>query len=159
MVMDTELGDVSNFLCQQHRPEFIWRKDWQNHPNGALAVDEVVYVTDDLNVLETRWRKLFGKLKVHRVDGHVEAETGCGRMVALTQAQAIARFNARMPIAYTDKPHGIALQIRVRDIKQTKQVLTRNGVDFDLTAQGIAVSPEDAGNTIIEFAETDSPAI
>ena len=159
MMMDAELGDVSNFLCQQHRPEFIWRKDWQNHPNGALAVDGVIYVSPDLDVLEARWRKLFGDANVHRVEGHVEAETGCGRMVALTQAQVTARFNARMPIAYTDKPHGIALQIRVRDIGQTKQVLTQNGVAFDVTAKGIAISPEDAGNTIIEFAEADSNRI
>jgi hypothetical protein len=156
MLMDTALGDVSNFLCQQHRPELIWRKDWQNHPNGALAVDEVVYVVPDLDVLATRWMKLFGQAQVHRLDGHVEAETGCGRLVALTQAQATARFNARLPIAYTDQPHGFALQIRVRDIGQTKQILTQNGVAFELTVQGIAVSPEDAGNTIIEFAEADA---
>lgn len=158
MVMDPELGDVSNFLCQQHRPEFIWRKDWQNHPNGALAVAEVVYLSADLDGLAARWCKLFGDTQVFRFEGHIEAETGCGRLVALMPAQASARFNGQLPIAHTEKPHGIALQIRVRDLIQTEQVLTQNGLVFQKTAKGIAVSPEDAGNTLIEFAETDMRA-
>ncbi|MDE1179997.1 VOC family protein [Paraburkholderia sp.] len=158
MVMDTESGDISNFLCQQHRPEFIWRPDWQHHPNGAVAVDEVIYLAPDpaaLHALDTRWRKLFGDAAVRHFEGRVEADTGCGSMVALTPAQATARFNGRLPHAYTDKPRGIALRVRVRDLAQTKQVLAQNGVAFDTTPCGIMVSPEDAGNAIIEFAEAN----
>ncbi|RQS66516.1 VOC family protein [Burkholderia sp. Bp8963] len=154
MVMDTELGDASNFLCQQHRPEFIWRKDWQNHANGAIAVDEVVYVTPELGLLEERWSRLFGTDRTSRKDGHVEADTGCGRVVALTPAQAEDRFAAvGLPISYTDKPHGIALQLRVRDIEHTGKVLAENAVEFGRTSKGIAVSPDSAGNTIIEFVQ------
>ena len=91
IVMDTELGDASNVLCQQHRPEFIWRKDWQDHPNGANAVDEVIYVAEELDVLEARWAKLFGAENTSWIDGHVEADTGCGRVVALTRSQALER--------------------------------------------------------------------
>lgn len=154
MVMDTELGDASNFLCQQHRPEFIWRKDWQDHPNGAIAVDEVIYVTPDLELLRTRWIKLFGAQSISRPDGHVEADTGCGRVVALTHSQAFERFaSVGMPVSYTDKPHGIALQVRVRDLQNTRRVLSANGVTKGQTARGVAVTPEAAGNTIIEFVE------
>jgi hypothetical protein len=154
MVMDTDLGDVSNFLCQQHRPEFIWRKDWQNHPNGAIGVDEVVYVTSDLDVLEARWTKLFGSDKTSRVDGHVEADTGCGRVVALTEAQATERFSSvGMPVSYTRKPHGIALQVRILDLKTVQQVLSDKSVPHAKTARGIAVTPVSAGNTIIEFVD------
>lgn len=154
MVMDTELGDASNFLCQQHRPEFIWRKDWQNHPNGANAVLEVVYVAPDQSVLEDRWSKLFGAAQTKRVDGHVEADTGCGKMVALTPEQAQERFAAvGLPVAYTDKPHGIALQLRVKNLEVTEQVLGENGVHKARTAKGIAVTPDSAGNAILEFVE------
>lgn len=154
MVMDTDLGDASNFLCQQHRPEFIWRKDWQNHPNGATAVDEVVYVTPDLGLLETRWTKLFGPAGTLRIDGHVESGTGCGRLVALTYAQANDRFKSvGMPVSYTDKPHGIALRVRVRDLQTTERTLSENGVTYGQTPSGVAVTPESAGNTIIEFVE------
>lgn len=154
MVMDTALGDASNFLCQQHRPEFIWVPSWQNHANGAIGVDEVVYVAADPGVLEDRWRKLFGEAATSRVDGHVEADTGCGRMIALTEAQARQRFaSVGLPVSYTDKPHGIALQLRVKDLDVTKAVLTANGVAFGETDRGIAVAPSAAGNTILEFVE------
>ncbi|WP_322095457.1 VOC family protein [Paraburkholderia bannensis] len=154
MIMDTELGDVSNFLCQQHRPEFIWRKDWQNHPNGANAVLEVIYVAPDLRVLEDRWSKLFGATQTKRIDGHVEADTGCGKMVALTFEQARERFaEIGLPVSYTDKPHGIALQVRVKDLKVTEQILVQNGVHSARTTRGIAVTPDSAGNAIIEFVE------
>jgi Glyoxalase-like domain len=154
MVMDTELGDASNFLCQQHRPEFIWRKDWQNHPNGANGVLEVLYVTRDLSPLEDRWAKLFGAGQTNRVYGHIEADTGCGRLVALTPQQAEERFSAvGLPVSYTDKPHGIALQVRVPDITVAKRVLAENGVRHAETAEGVAVTPDSAGNTIIEFAQ------
>ncbi|MHB9838326.1 VOC family protein [Paraburkholderia terrae] len=154
MVMDPELGDVSNFLCQQHRPEFIWRKDWQSHPNGATAVEEVVYVASDPTPLEARWSKLFGADNTNRVEGHIEVNTGCGRLVALTPEQAEARFGSvGLPVSYTSKPHGIALQVRVRDLKVVKQLLSENGVVHAETARGIAVTPAAAGNTVIEFAE------
>ncbi|EKS9795331.1 MULTISPECIES: VOC family protein [Burkholderia] len=154
MVMDTELGDASNFLCQQHRPEFIWRKDWQNHPNGAIAVDEVVYITPDLDLLEERWSRLFGADQTSRVDGHVEADTGCGRVVALTPTQAEERFaSVGLPTRYTDKPHGIALQLRVRNLGQTEKILAENAVKYGRTSKGIAVTPDSAGNTIIEFVQ------
>ena len=154
MVMDTELGDASNFLCQQHRPEFIWVKAWQDHPNGAIGVDEVVYIAADPRVLEDRWRKLFGAGAMSRVDGHVEADTGCGRVVALTVDQARQRFaTVGLPISYTDKPHGIALRLRVKRLDVTKRILTENGVVFGQTAEGIAVAPDAAGNTILEFVE------
>jgi hypothetical protein len=156
MIMDTGLGDVSNFLCQQHRPEFIWRKDWQHHPNGANAVLEVVYVASERGSLEDRWSKLFGAEQTTRVDGHVEADTGCGKVVALTPEQAEARFSAvGLPVSYTEKPHGIALQVRVCDIAVAEQVLGENGVSYVRTSKGIAVTPDSAGNTIIEFVQTD----
>jgi hypothetical protein len=154
MLMDTELGDASNFLCQQHRPEFIWRKDWQNHPNGAVAVDEVVYVAADPRLLENRWTKLFGPESISWVDDHVEADTGCGRLLALTPMQVKQRFaSVGMPVSYTDKPHGVALQVRVRDLPQAARVLTENGVAHARTERGIAVTPGSAGNVIIEFAQ------
>lgn len=154
MVMDTALGDVSNFLCQQHRPEFIWRKDWQDHPNGTVAVDEVVYVAPDPGLLEARWLKLFGEENTRRIDGRIEADSGCGKVVALTQALARERFSAvGMPVSYTDKAHGIALQLRVRDLQTTTQVLSANGITHARTARGVAVTPESAGNTILEFVQ------
>jgi len=154
MILDKELGDASNFLCQQHRPEFIWRKDWQNHPNGANAVLEVVYIAPDLKLLEDRWSKLFGMEQTRQIDGHVEADTGCGKMVALTSEQANERFSGvGLPVAYTDKPHGIALQVQVRDIGTTERILRDNAVSHARTGNGIAVTPASAGNTIIEFVQ------
>ena len=154
IVMDTDLGDASNVLCQQHRPEFIWRKDWQDHPNGANAVDEVIYVAEELDVLEARWAKLFGAENTSWIDGHVEADTGCGRVVALTRSQALERFACvGLPVSYTDKPHGFALQVRIRDLSAVERILSENGVTYGQTARGVAVAPEAAGNTIIEFVE------
>ena len=154
IVMDTDLGDASNVLCQQHRPEFIWRKDWQDHPNGANAVDEVIYVAEQLGVLEARWAKLFGAKNTSWIDGHVEAHTGCGHVVALTRSQALERFACvGLPVSYTDKPHGFALQVRIRDLAAVERILSENGVTYGQTARGVAVAPEAAGNTIIEFVE------
>jgi hypothetical protein len=154
IVMDTELGDASNVLCQQHRPEFIWRKDWQDHPNGANAVNEVIYFAAELGVLEARWAKLFGAENTSWIDGHVEADTGCGRVVALTRSQALERFACvGLPVSYTDKPHGFALQVRVRGLAAVERILSENGVTHGQTARGVAVAPDAAGNTIIEFVE------
>jgi len=154
IVMDTDLGDASNVLCQQHRPEFIWRKDWQDHPNGANAVDEVIYVAEELGVLEARWAKLFGAKNTSWIDGHVEAHTGCGHVVALTRSQALERFACvGLPVSYTDKPHGFALQVRIRNLAAVERILSENGVTYGQTARGVAVAPEAAGNTIMEFVE------
>jgi hypothetical protein len=74
--------------------------------------------------------------------------------VALTRSQALERFaSVGMPVSYTDKPHGFALQVRVRDLQTTSRILSANGVTHGQTARGVAVAPEAAGNTVIEFVE------
>src|SRR5271166_5971183 len=35
MLIDPRETQLSHFICQQHRPEFVWVPDWMQHPNGA----------------------------------------------------------------------------------------------------------------------------
>jgi hypothetical protein len=58
-----------------------------------------------------------------------------------------------LPVSYTEKPHGFALQIRVRDLRAVEHILSENGVTHGETSRGVAVASEAAGNTIIEFVE------
>jgi hypothetical protein len=43
MLIDWEQPQLSHFICQQHRPEFVWVAEWMRHPNGALGIAQVVY--------------------------------------------------------------------------------------------------------------------
>jgi hypothetical protein len=43
MLIDWEQPQLSHFICQQHRPEFVWVAEWMQHPNGAYGIAQVVY--------------------------------------------------------------------------------------------------------------------
>lgn len=155
MLLDETLGDVSNFLCQQHRPELIWIKQWQAHPNGVTGIRAVSYLAADPAVLTRRWSGLYGEGAVEVIDGGIHVDTGAGQLRALNQEQAQRRYGAvGLPLSYTDAPHGFAVTLAVPSLDKVKNLFDANGVPYGFSLDGIGAAPAFCGNVILEFVET-----
>ncbi|MBN4667811.1 VOC family protein [Pandoraea nosoerga] len=155
LFIDASLGDASNFICHQHRPELIWVPEWQAHPNGATAVVGVTYVTPDaaaLRELAARWQRMYGARHVDVYDGGALADTGCGQLLALSQPRAEARYAAvGLPMAQGVRTHAVAITVLAPDLAHVERLWRENGVPYGYNEHGLVVEPEFAGNVVLEF--------
>lgn len=154
LFLDDELPDVSNFICHQHRPELIWVPGWQQHPNGAQGIAALTYVAAEPERLVARWRLIYGDEAVGQVDGVFQADSGCGRLRALTPDQAAAEYGAvGLPQARAERPHAIAIRVAVESLALVIKVLAAGGLSGVERGGCLQVAPEHCGNVILEFAE------
>ncbi|AJE97113.1 VOC family protein [Pandoraea apista] len=155
LFIDDSLGDASNFICQQHRPELIWVPDWQRHPNGVSNIIGVTYVTPDtvsLRTLATRWQQMYGARHVDLYDGGAVADTGCGHLRALSPQRAEARYAAvGLPMAQAVRTHAVAITLLAPDLAHIEALWREHGVPYGYNEHGLVVEPEFAGNVVLEF--------
>ncbi|MFJ3008246.1 VOC family protein [Pseudomonas fluorescens] len=152
LFIDSELPDTSNFICHQHRPELIWVKAWQNHPNGVEGILAITYLADP-TLLEARWRAMYGEAV--KYNGNVlEANTQCGILRAM-DAETAAKEYAGVPLPRVakERPHAIAIKLHTKSLNNVRWVLHRNEVSYFEVPGRVLVKPETAGNVILEFVQ------
>lgn len=152
LFIDSALPDASNFICHQHRPELIWVKGWQNHPNGADGILAVTYLADPA-ALEARWRAIYGDAV--KYNGAVlEADTQCGILRAMDAATAALEFpGITLPNRAEQRPHAIALRLHTTSLTTLRSILEHNAVPHREVPGRVFVEPQAAGNVILEFVQ------
>ncbi|RMS32759.1 hypothetical protein ALP68_04754 [Pseudomonas ficuserectae] len=155
LFIDPELPDASNFICHQHRPELIWVRGWQNHPNGADGILAITYLADPER-LEPRWRAIYGDAV--KYNGTVlEADTRCGLLRAIDAATAALEFpGVELPAITRERPHAISIRLRTTSLNDLRAILARNDVaHHEIRGHEIPdrvlVAPHAAGNVILDF--------
>ncbi|VVE82944.1 VOC family protein [Pandoraea sputorum] len=155
LFIDDSLGDASNFICHQHRPELIWVPEWQNHANGVTGIVGITYVAPDtvsLRTLATRWQRMYGARHVDLYDGGAVADTGCGHLRAMSPQRAEARYAAvGLPMAQGVRTHAVAITLLTPDLAHVEALWRENGVPYGYNEHGLVVEPEFAGNVVLEF--------
>lgn len=152
LFIDSTLPDASNFICHQHRPELIWVKGWQNHPNGADGILAVTYLADPA-ALEPRWRAIYGDAV--KYNGAVlEADTQCGVLRAMDAATAALEFpGITLPKRAEQRPHAIAIRLHTTSLTTLRSILEHNAVPHGEVPGRVFVEPQAAGNVILEFVQ------
>lgn len=150
LFIDPELPDASNFICHQHRPELIWVRGWQNHPNGADGILAITYLADPKQ-LEPRWRAMYGDAV--KYNGTVlEADTQCGVLRAIDAATAALEYpGIELPTVAQERPHAIAIRLHTTRLSTLRSILEHNAIPHRDVADRVLVEPQSAGNVILEF--------
>ncbi len=65
---DPYMPEAVFFCCQQHTPQYFWRSEYQAHPNGADAVEEVIMVAEQPAALADFFSKIQEPESVAEVD-------------------------------------------------------------------------------------------
>jgi len=122
------------YFCQHLTPELVWRPEWQDHPNGAVAIAQLVIAADDPQNVANGFDRLFGAGSSVAVQGtnatHRLMAGGVPIEIwpsaAFEQAYSDARPQAAGRASY------LALwSVRVRSVSAAAELLRRNGVPFD----------------------------
>jgi hypothetical protein len=152
LFIDPELPDASNFICHQHRPELIWVRGWQDHPNGADGILAITYLADPKR-LEPRWRALYGDAVSYN-GAVLEADTRCGVLRAIDAATAALEFpGIALPKRAEESPHGISIRLHTRSLSALRSILEHNQVPHHEVPGRVLVEPQAAGNVILEFVQ------
>lgn len=76
------------YFCEHGTPDLVWRPEWETHDNDALAIEEVVVVTEDVKGVAASFARL--------LEGEVTAVRDGVRVVET----ADARLTFRRPPGY-----------------------------------------------------------
>ena len=134
-----------------HRTEaMVWQPRWLSHPNGAVALTDVIIAARDLEEAVRRFARFTGRKAIPSPSGEI-IELDRGR-VQLVSAEAFARKLPDVPIP--SLPFVGAYGIRVASLAVTCDMLERNGLRTRRSDNGLIVTfPEELGRGAWLFAE------
>ena len=152
MLIDWEQPQLSHFICQQHRPEFVWVPEWMQHPNGAHAITQVVYAAAEPYALWQRFAAIWGEAALHDLDNSFSVTTAGGEILVLNRPSAEARFApVEMPQGWREAPCAVAITVRVTDLNRVHLMMMQNRVPHVRMAEVVRIPPSHAGNVILDF--------
>ena len=152
MLIDWQQPQLSHFICQQHRPEFVWVPEWMRHPNGAQAIQHVVYAAAEPGAHRQRFAGIWGEDALHDLGNGFRVATAGGDLLMLERPAAEARFApAEMPYGWRDAPGAVAIAVRVADLNRVHLLMMQNRVPHVRMAESLRIPPPHAGNVILEF--------
>jgi catechol 2,3-dioxygenase-like lactoylglutathione lyase family enzyme len=150
-VTDPRMPEAAFFVCQQHAPEYFWKPEYQQHPNGARAVTEVVMAAEQPASFAALFEGLQGPGAVSVADGALRVETALGRITLLDRARLGQRFpdmaNPRAP----DTPYFAGYRVAVADLGRTEAVLRQASAPLRREVGRILVPSTEALGVAIEF--------
>ena len=153
MLIDWQQPQLSHFICQQHRPEFVWVPAWMQHPNGAQAIERVVYAAAEPEAHRQRFAGIWGADALHDLGGGFRVATAGGELLVLDQPAAEGRFApVALPYGWRDAACAVAITVRVADVYRVHLMMMQRGVPHVRTAEALCIPPSYAGNVILEFA-------
>jgi len=148
--LDRAAYPEGRFLVIEHLTrDVLWQPHLLDHPNGALALDEVYFCAEDPRATAAKLGRMFGASPLARSDAHITLQLARGRAHVLSAGEWEARTGGK-PIAALPMPSGFG--VRVASIQRLRQLLADNGVRCAESA-GLWVGPEAACGAAIRFFE------
>ncbi|GAA5541906.1 MULTISPECIES: VOC family protein [Brucella] len=151
---DSEVPQGMVFMCQHKTRETVWLPELIEHENGAIGLSAIVIIAADPETSAKGFARLFKAGKAVEQDGGWKVLTGpnSADLLVLDREKALS-FYPNVDLDKTPASAFAALRIRVRSLDKARAALTAHGVSFASTAAGVAVLPENASGTILEFSE------
>jgi catechol 2,3-dioxygenase-like lactoylglutathione lyase family enzyme len=143
-------GAAGFFTCQQHKPENLWRPEYQRHANGALRVDSAVFVTRDPADFHEFLTHFTGQHDMLSTSLHVKFDLGPSSIDVMSPVGFRAFFGEE---AGPDARRFTGYRIAVADLAATRALLEANGVPFRELSGALIVPSEFAHGTAVGFVQ------
>src|SRR6476620_7565919 len=148
----TNMPVVGFFVCEHLTPQFVYRSEWAQHPNGARGILGVTVIAEQPAKWTGELEKYFGKGAVKREVASIVAATGTQPIRYLTRQDYLARYPGITPVRPGDHP--ALLSLRVDSLASCEALLRRNGVEIlKPDASRLLVPPSEAAHLTIEFVQ------
>jgi hypothetical protein len=142
------------YFCHHLTPELIWRREWQQHPNGALSIARVLIAVREPDAPAELLRRMFGQEAVRtNSDGGWTLAAGSVEVVLAGLATIQHRFGEAAPDKAGRADYMAALTVRTASLAAAAQALEAGGITGRVEARRILVPAAAAMNVAIEFVE------
>ncbi|HEX4235642.1 MAG TPA: VOC family protein [Caldimonas sp.] len=142
-----------HLFCCEHRTRHVtWRPELLRHPNGAVALDEVLATSDAPAAAAAALGTLFSTTPVSERDGSCLVDTGNSTIRFATACSLAERF-APIGLSQLRAAALVGLTLRTSSIAAAEAALVRSGTRHAKVTGGIAVAPEDACGALLVFRE------
>jgi len=143
------------YFCEHLTPELVWRPEWREHPNGALALTRVVIAAQEPARVADLFERMFGPGAVAAgADGSPCLKAGPVAVEMRPHAALARSLGDALPDAQGRTDYMALLGVRVRALSQAERALRAGGVTGVRAAQGrLLVPPTEAMNVALEFSE------
>ncbi|HEV2652630.1 MAG TPA: VOC family protein [Rhizomicrobium sp.] len=155
---DPKLPRLSNFLCQQHRPELIYVPQWLSHANGANGISQVTILVahKDQAAVRSRFSGLYGTDALFESPGGFGARTGNGNFVVADRSAIEKMYGDLTESLRADEgPYCVAIHVTVASMDRFVPFLDGAGANY--RRDGMEVRLTDAepyGNVFLAFVES-----
>lgn len=152
---DRTFPRLTNFICQQHRPDLIYVPKWMEHPNGTNGICQVtIMAPPELQaVVRNRFVGLYGSDALVDMPRGFAARTGNGCYVVGDRV-FIEQTYGTLPAALTvaAPPFCLAIHVRTPELARVTPFIEASGAHFRTEFGKLILQPaEDYGNVFLVF--------
>ncbi len=143
------------FLSHHYKPDTIFVPAYQRHPNGALEVRRLTYVSENPAADTEYFAALFGAPPVRTSSTEVAFLTPRGESVEVIAPSLLeARFGAAAP-AWCGLlgGYGVAMEFRVENLGRSRSLLATNGVPAVDEGSRLVVPAAHGAGMVLTFVE------
>jgi hypothetical protein len=141
------------FFCQHFTPEFVWRDEWRQHPNGVIDVVEFVIAASDPQKTAELYRSIFGTQFFAEEPGGVVMQAGKANVLFLTPQEVERRLAGAAPASADGSDRMVALALKTGSLSAVERLLADNGVAFSREKDRIVVPHSEAAGVALSFVE------
>ncbi len=144
------------FTCGHLTRNLVYRREWQDHPNTARRIAELIVLHDNPGTLLAAYKKLFGAISVGDVaaDGSLEVRRGTLRLRFLTPEAFKKHYPSIIPPDRLKHAWFAGSVIEVRDLKQTRHFFEQHNVSFAVNDDGqLIVALKDGAGALLVFSQ------
>ena len=142
------------YFCQHLTPQFVWRPEWQAHPNGAVAITRLVIAARDPARSAAVFDRMFGAGACAPADGGGRLlRAGTVRIEIVPHAALAAELGDAVPDGLGRADFLALLGLRVGSLPKTGDVLRAGGIARVRSGpKHLLVHPAEAMNVALEFS-------
>ncbi len=140
------------FTCQQHAPEYFWKREFQVHDNGALGIRDVTFAAEHPLDLFGFFAGLQDATSVFKTGDDLRIRTARGDVLVRTPATWRKHFQTTTSPDLSHGPCMAAYTVNVNDLRETAKILKKNGIPFRMLTETIVVDPANNFGVMLEFA-------
>ncbi len=142
------------FMCQHKTREVVWLPELLTHDNGAVALKEVIALSETPEDTARRLARLFADSRIESTKSGVVVSTGkSSAKVLFVTPDAMAERHGERHSLPSPKNAFAAICFRVADSGRTRAALDRNGVGYGDSEGTLIVASKLASGVTVEFQE------
>ncbi|WPB56304.1 VOC family protein [Xylophilus sp. GOD-11R] len=155
--LDQTQTPEARFIVIEHvTPEVLWQPHLLDHDNGAQALAEIIFVTDDLAATEQRFTRFAGAPT--RQGDALRFDLAAGSLRVMTEAALRAALPAELAAAPLHRVAGAGIEVTSLDALETlfqaRGVRYVRATTLDGAAPALWVGPEHAAHGILQFTQS-----